>query len=386
MKYLPLIVRNVSRNKIRTLFTSLSIAVSLFLVVTLYSLLTHQDEISESTKVYNRIAVLHEAGLAGQLPIAYLDRIRRVANVEVAAPMSWFGGNYREETTQFAQFATDPKTIFDVYPELVIDPEQLAAWQNNRTGAIVGATIAKNKGWTIGSKIPLQGNIYPVDLELTVDGIYDGPSTADKEWVLFHFDYVDEALKEIRAETAGNAGIVMLRASSAEKVPDVMQAIEGAFASSDAPVKPMTEKQFAQSFTEMIGNVKGFIRYTSTAVVIALLCVAANTMAMSLRERTREIALLKAVGFSRNTVLGMFLSESLLIGLIGGIVGALGGKLLFSLVDLSTVAPGLGLFYVPWTTALSGLALAAAVGLLSGFIPAWRAAHVSVVDGLRKVV
>lgn len=386
MKYLPLIVRNVSRNKIRTLFTSLSIAVSLFLVVTLYSLLTHQDEISESTKVYNRIAVLHEAGLAGQLPIAYLDRIRRVPGVEVAAPMSWFGGNYREETTQFAQFATDPNAIFDVYPELEIAPEQLETWQNNRTGAIVGATIAKNKGWTIDSKIPLQGNIYPVDLELTVDGIYDGPSTADKEWVLFHFDYVDEALKEIRDPTAGNAGIVMLRATSAEEVPDVMQAIEASFASSDAPVKPMTEKQFAQSFTEMIGNVKGFIRYTSTAIVIALLCVAANTMAMSLRERTREIALLKAVGFSRNTVLGMFLSESLLIGLIGGIVGALGGKLLFSLVDLSTVAPGLGLFYIPWSTALYGLALAAAVGLLSGLIPAWRAAQVSVVDGLRKVV
>ena len=177
----------------------------------------------------------------------------------------------------------------------------------------------------------------------------------------------------------------MLRAESAEKIPEVMQTIERTFASSDAPVKPMTEKQFAQSFMEMMGNVKGFIRYTSIAMVVALLCVAANTMAMSLRERTREIALLKAIGFSQSTVLGLFLAESVAIGLLGGIVGALGGKLLFASLDFSKV-PGLGLFYIPWRTALEGLALAAAIGLFSGIIPAWRAAHVSVVDGLRKIV
>jgi putative ABC transport system permease protein len=374
------------RNKIRSLFTGVSIAVSLFLVVTLYSLLTHQEELAEESKVHNRVAVLHEAGLAGQLPIAYVDRIRRIPGVQVAAPMSWFGGNYREETVQFAQFGTDPETIFQVYEELQIPEDQLKTWQGDRTGCVVGAVIARNKGWAIGDRIPLKGNIYPVDLELTVDGIYDGPSTIDREWVLFHFNYMDEALKQRRDPTAGNAGIVMLRAVSAAKIPDVMQSIESAFASSDAPVKPMTEKEFAQSFTEMMGNVRGFIRYTSIAVVIALLCVAANTMAMSLRERTREIALLKAVGFPQSTVLALFLSESVVIGLLGGIVGALGGKLLFASVDLSTVAPGLGLFYVPWKTALFGLGLAALIGLMSGMIPAWRAAHMSVVDGLRKVV
>jgi putative ABC transport system permease protein len=386
MKYIPLVFRNVLRNKIRSLFTGVSIAVSLFLVVTIYSFLTHQDELLSKTEMHHRIAVLHEAGLAGRLPIAYVDRIRRIPGVVVATPMSWFGGNYREEKMQFAQFATDPQAIFDVYEEYTIPPDQLADWQKDRTGCVVGSTIARNKGWKIGSKIPLQGNIYPIDLELTVRGIYDGPSTADKEWVLFHFSYMDESLKKLRAEAGGNAGIVMLRAESAEKIPSVMQAIETSFASSDAPVKPMTEKQFAQSFAEMMGNVRGFIRYTSIAVVVALLCVSANTMAMSLRERTREIALLKAIGFSRPIVLGMFLTESGLIGLFGGVLGALGGKLLFASIDLSKVAPGLGLFYVPWNTALAGLALAAFIGLASGVIPAWRAAQVSVVDGLRKIV
>ena len=386
MKYLPLIFRNVMRNKIRSLFTGLSIAVSLFLVVTLYSLLTSGEEIADEKKVYNRVAVLHEAGLAGQLPIAYLDRVRKIPGVQVAAPMSWFGGNYREETIQFAQFATDAETIFKVYGENEIPADQLEAWQNDKTGCVVGAVIAKNKGWKLGDKISLQGNIYPVNLELTVRGIYDGPSTADREWVLFHFAYMDESLKARRDPSAGNAGIIMLRAESTNQISPVMQAIEKTFASSDAPVKPMTEKAFEQSFMEMMGNVRGFIRYTSIAVVIALLCVAANTMAMSLRERTREIALLKAIGFSQTSVLSLFLSESILIGLLGGIVGALGAKLMFGMADLSTVAPGLALFYIPWKTALAGLGLAAAVGLFSGIIPAWRAAHVSVVDGLRKVV
>jgi putative ABC transport system permease protein len=386
MKYLPLIIRNVGRNKIRSLFTGASIAVSLFLVVTLYSFLTHQDELTDKSVIHHRIAVLHESGLAGRLPLAYVDRIRKLPGVAVASPMSWFGGKYRDEETQFAQFGVDPQTFFNVYEEVQLPPEQLEAWQKDRTGCVVGAVIARNKGWHVGDKIPLKGDIYPVSLEFTVRGIYDGPPTIDKEWLVFNITYMDEALRTKYPTIAGNAGIIMLRAESAQQIPRVMQEIETQFASSDAPVKPMTEKQFAQSFTEMLGNVRGFIGYMSTAVVVALLCVAANTMAMSLRERTREIALLKAIGFQSPTVLGMFLSESVLIGLLGGFGGAFGAKLLFASIDLSKRVPGLGLFFVPWKTALWGLALGAAVGLLSGLIPAWRAAQVNVLTGLRKVV
>jgi putative ABC transport system permease protein len=386
MKYLPLIIRNVFRNKIRSIFTGLSIAISIFLVVALHSFLSHQAELIDAGEQYNRVAILSEGGLAGRLPIAYVDRIRRVSGVKCAIPLSWFGGNYREEPTTFPQFATDPLAFFDVYPELTLPPDEYEAWKNDKTGCIVGSVLARNKQWKIGDKIPLQGNIYPADLELTIRGIYDGPETVDRGWVVFSFEYFDDALRKVRAPGSGNAGIVMLRTISAAKVSPVMQEVEASFASSDAPVKPMTEKEFGASFLEMLGNVQGFIQMTSFAVVVALLCVAANTMAMSLRERTREIALLKAIGFNQTTVLGMFLSESIIIGLLGGVFGALGAKLLFASVDLSAFDPGLGLFFIPWSTALWGLALAAAIGLLSGIIPAWRAAHVSVIDGLRKVV
>jgi putative ABC transport system permease protein len=386
MKYLPIVFRNLFRNKIRSLFTGSAIAMSLFVVVVMTSFLAAQEEMADQSKQYHRIGVVHVQGLTGSLPIAYLDRIRKMSGVRSAIPMSWFGGTYREDPVPFAQFGTDPQFTFDVYEEMEVPPDQLKAWQDDRTGCIVGSVIARNKGWKVGDKIPLRGTIYPITLDLTVRGIYDGPDTVDREMLWFHFEYMDEALKEKREPSAGNAGIVMLRASSASAMPTLMQSIEDAFASSDAPVDAMTEKEFGEQFMEMMGNVRGFIRYTSIAIVVALLCGAANTMAMSLRERTREIALLKAIGFSQSSVLGMFLSESVLIGMLGGVMGACGAKLMFEVVDFSKLATGMGWLYVPWSTALMGIGIATLVGLLSGIIPAWQASRISVIEGLRKVV
>ena len=386
MKYLPLIIRNVFRNKIRSLFTGSSIAVSLFLVVMLYSFLSVQDEMTEATKVYNRLIVMNVQGLTGNVPIAYIDRIRRVEGVNEATPFSWFGGKYLDEKIVFGQFGVDAEAVPEVYPDYEIPPDQLKAWQADKTGCVVGSLIARNKGWKIGDRIRLAGDIYPVNLELTVRGIYDGPSSTDREMLWFHFEYLDESLKKAEQPTAGNAGIVVLEAKSGDIMPELSKTIDATFASSDAPVRAMTEKQFQQSFMEMMGNVKGFIKYTSIAVVVALLCVAANTMAMSLRERTREIALFKAIGFPQSTIMGLFLSEAIAIGMLGGVMGALGAKLLFDTVDFSKLIPGLGWLYVPWSTALWGVALATGIGLISGIIPAWRAANVSVIEGLRKIV
>jgi putative ABC transport system permease protein len=386
MKYLPLIIRNVFRNKIRSLFTGASIAVSLFLVVMLYSFLTVQDEMTEATKIYNRLIAMNVQGLTGSVPIAYVDRIRRIPGIKAATPFSWFGGKYRDEKIGFGQFGVDAQAVPEVYPDYEIPPDQLKAWQDDPTGCVVGSVIARNKGWEIGDKIPLKGDIYPVNLELTVRGIYDGPSSTDREMLWFHFNYLDESLKKVNDPSAGNAGIVVFEAASASIMPELAKTIDSTFASSDAPVRAMTEKQFQQSFMEMMGNVRGFIKYTSIAVVVALLCVAANTMAMALRERTREIALFKAIGFPQTTILGLFLAEAVAIGLLGGIMGAFGAKLLFASVDFSRILPGLAWLYVPWSTALWAVALATGIGFVSGIIPAYRAANVSVIEGLRKVV
>jgi putative ABC transport system permease protein len=386
MKFIPLIIRNVLRNKIRTFFTGSSIAMSLFLVVLLKSFLSIQDEITDATKGYNRVMVTNIQGLTGNLPIAYVDRIRKIEGVKSAIPFSWFGGRYRDETIPFAQFGTDADYVADVLEDFVLPPEQLEAWKEDKTGCVVGSTIARNKGWKVGDKIPLKGDIYPVDLELTVRGIYTGSNSTDKEQLWFHFEYMDEALKAKQQRTAGNAGIVMLRAKTGDIMPELMAQIDKQFASSDAPVRAMTEKEFQQSFLAMMGSVQFFINVISGIVMFSLLIVAGNTMAMALRERTREIAVLKAIGFTRGAILSMVLFEAMLIGLLGGVAGAMGAKLLFATVDFSKWLTGFGFLYVPWRTALWGLLMASMIGLLSGIIPAWRAAQLSVVDGLRRVV
>lgn len=387
MKFLPYILKNVLRNKLRSTFTVLSIAISLFLVTLLYSYLAFQDELAGESAQYNRLVVTHRQGLTTLLPASHLDKIRAIEGVKAATPMSWFGGKYKDDRMTFAQFATDPQQMLSVYEEFRLSPEETRRWQDDRTGCVVGKRIARNRGWKLGDKIVLKGDIYNCDLELTVDGIYDGADSADLDMLWFHWRYLDEALKAKRSAAAGRMGIVSVKAVSAAEMPEVARHIDRQFASTDAPARAMTEQAFQQMFMEMVGNVQAFIRNTALAVVFSLVCVAGNAMAMSLRERTREVAVLKALGFQRGTVLRLVLGEAIAISLLGGLLGVLGAKVLFGSLDLSSVPiPGLNMFYIPWITVAYGMAISAAVGLMSGVLPAYRAAQVSVVDGLRKVV
>jgi putative ABC transport system permease protein len=387
MKFLPYLFKNMMRNKLRTAFTAASIGVSLFLVTLLYAYLSVQDELAGESAVYNRVVTLHSQGLTFPVPIAHLDRVRSMPDVEAVSQLAWFGGKYKDERVPFAQFATDPQNIMNVMTEYELAPDQLKAWQDDRTGCVVGTKLAAQKGWSIGDKVVLKGDIYPADLELTVRGIYDGPETADLMMLWFNYTYLDELLKKGRSEFAGNAGTLFVKTSSAEAMPRVMQQIDARFANSDAPTRTMTEQAFQQMFTEMLGNVRAYIRNTALAVVFSLVCVAANAMAMSMRERTREVAVLKAIGFSRPLVLRLVLSEAVAIAVIGGLLGVLGAKLLFHYYDLSTLGlPGITRFYIPWSTAAFGLAISAAIGLAAGIVPAWFAARLPVIDGLRRVV
>jgi len=387
VKFLPYILKNVLRHKLRSLFTAISIALSLFLVTLLYGYLAFQRELGDKSAHYNRLIITHRQGLTFLLPVAHVEKVRSLEGVKAASPMSWFGGLYKDDRLPFAQFATDPAAIFSVFDEYRLPPQQLSAWQHNRTACIVGRKIADNRGWKTGDKILLKSPIYDCDLELTVEGIYDGPSTADLEMLWFHYQYLDEVLKAKRVPVAGMVGTIMLKGTSAAVLPDLSRRIEDRFASSDAPARAMTEQAFQQMFLEMLGNVQAFIRNTALAVVFSLVCVAANAMAMSLRERTREVAVLKAIGFGRGLVLALVLGEALSIALAGGAIGAVGGKLLFDSVDFTFLgAIGLSNFYIPWSTTWLGMALAGFVGLASGIVPAWRAAQISVVGGLRKVV
>lgn len=385
MKLFKYIWRNATRNKLRSSLTILSVGFSLALMTVLYGYLAMQGVWQKDAKVYNRIVVMNKQGLAGRVPIAYVERVRQAQGVKAAVPYQWYGGTYKDQVATFAQFGTDSREAFKVWPELKIDPEQLSAWQKNRRGCVVDRRLAEQQGWKIGEKIPLKGTYYPFDLQLEMVGVFDGPKPTGS--LLFNWDYLEEGLKQTnQGQRAGNAGTIFAKAESAGVIPVLCQSIDDRWASSDNPTRTQTEAAFAQMFTDMLGNIQAYIRNIGLAVMFSLTLVAANAMAMAMRERTTEVAVLKAIGFSKSRVLNMILGESCFISAIGGLIGlAVGGAFLelvhraspqffpFSLADMAG----------PWMLWIIGIATG--IGLVSGIVPAIRAAQLSVVDGLRRV-
>ena len=385
MKLLKYIWRNVTRNKLRSTLTVLSVGFSLALLTVLHGYMATQDLWGSEAKKYNRIVVMNTQGFAGELPIAYLGRVRRIEGIQAAVPYSWFGGNYQGEQVPFAQFGTDAEEVFKVWDEFRIDPAQLKAWQDNRQGCVVDRRLAAQRGWKVGDRIPLQGTYYPFHLDLELCGLFDAPQNSGSLW--FHWKYLDEGLQQLSAPGSGNAGIIFAKVKNSAAIPGIVQKIDDQFASSNNPTRTQTEAAFAQMFTDMLGGVRTYILSIGAAVVFSLLLVAANAMAMSIRERTTEIAVLKAIGFSRARVLAMVLGESCLIGLLGGFLGV--GMGCAFLQVLNGTSPQLFPFAIhemagPWLAWL--IAIAMAIGLGSGIIPAVRAAQLSVVNGLRQVV
>lgn len=384
MKHLKYIWRSATRNKLRCLLTILTVSLSLSMMTVLYGYLAMQEAWSIEASKHNRVVIMNIQGFAGKLPIAYVDRVRSLPGVTSAVPYQWYGGIYQEEQMPFAQFGTDADAVFEVWDEFKIDPEQLRSWQENRRGCVVDRRIAKRRGWKVGEHIPLQGNIYPYDLDLTLCGVFDAPQSSDSLW--FHWEYLDEGLREMNAADSGGAGTIFVKAESAAAVAPLCQTIDERFASSENPTRSQTESAFAQMFTQMLGNIQTLIRNIGLAVIFSLSLVAANAMAMSLRERTTEIAVLKAIGFRRTRVLWMILVESCVISIIGGILGvALGCLFLQVLNGMSPQFFPLGLADLagPWLA--NGILIAVAIGLISGLVPAVRAAQLSVIDGLRRV-
>lgn len=377
--------RNLKRNKLRSSLTILSVGFSLALMTVLNGYMAMQGVWGSEAEKQHRIVVMNSQGFSGMLPIAYVDRVRSTEGIQAATPYAWYGGNYKEEQMPFAQFGCDPKDVFNVWDEFKIDPQQLAEFQKTRNGCVVDRRLAEKRGWKIGERIPLQGTFYRFNLDLVLCGVWDSPQNTDSLW--FNWLYLDEGMREMNAPNTGNAGTIFARVAAAESMASVSQKIDERFASSDNPTRTQTEAAFAQMFTDMLGNVQAYIRNIGLAVVFSLSLVAANAMAMSMRERTTEIAVLKAIGFSRRRVLVTILGEACSITLLGGMLGILLGCTCLELLhQLSSQFMPLSVFEMlgPWLVYL--LATAAGIGLASGIVPAVRAAQLSVIDGLRRVV
>jgi putative ABC transport system permease protein len=379
MKYWKIIWKNVGRNKRRTTLTILSIAFSLLLVTFLRTLVIEMSKTNPAPESTRRVAVRRLTSLQEQMPESYRQKLERVPHVQLVAAINWFGGIYREPKNFFANFALDHDKIFDMYPEIKLDEVARQVWMSQRSAAICGRSLAERFGWKVGDKITLMGSIYPIDLDFTLVGIYT--SASDERAFYFHRDYFEEAQGK-----PGLVGAWYLLCDSSENVPTVISTVDAMFRNTDAETLSETERAFEASFAQMIGNVKGLVLSVSGVVVFMILLITGNTMAMNIRERSHEIAILKSLGFQNESLVGMLMGESVLIAMLGGLLGVVGGKLLFMAVDLSKLSVGfIRSFQVELPTVALGLGIALVVGLTSGGLPAFQVARLTVSDGLRRL-
>ena len=384
MQILKYIWRNVRRNSIRSLLTILSVGFSLALMTVLYGFLASTDTYRQEASQANRVVVMNVQGFSGSLPISAVDDVRRTKSIAAAVPLAWYGGALGDERMPFATFATDPNAFFDVWPEYTIPPEQLKDWQSDRQGCIIDRRIAERRGWSVGTRIPLKSSIYPFDLDLRISGIFDSPKNTDS--LYFHWDYLNEGLRQVSFPELDNAGTVFARVSAKDEIPSAIAAIDDRFGSSDTPTRSQTEAAFAKMFADMLGNVQVLIRNIGLAVVFSLSLVTANAMAMAMRERVTEIAVLKAIGFSRARVLFLVLGEAFLISMLGGVLGvALGCLFLQAMNQAIPQFFPLAINELAGIWMSYGLIAAAFLGLISGLVPALQAARLSVVNGLRRI-
>jgi putative ABC transport system permease protein len=379
MKYRHLILRNLVRKKTRTALTIGSFAVALFLFGLLHVL---HDAFSQGMDVAgaDRLVVVNRVSIIQPLPLSYRDRLLRIPGVTHVTFANWFGGVYQDERNFFPQFAIDRESYRQMFTEFIVPDDQWQAFQTDKEGAIVGEALAERFKWKIGDRIPIKGTIFAGTWEFNIRGIYRGRRVQDDTTQLwFRWDYLDER----KAFGKGWVGWYTVRIANPDDAVRLVKLIDAQFANSPAETKTDTEKAFAASFVKQMGNIQLLIMSVGSVVFFTLLLVTGNTMAIAVRERTRELAVLKAVGFSDRFVLALVIVETMIVAAVGGGVG-LGLAKLFTLRGDPTGGL-LPFFYLAPDDIAIGLGLALAVGLAAGVLPALSASRLRVVDALRRV-
>lgn len=381
---LRLIFRNAFRHTFRSLLTVIGVAIAIMafgLLKTLVGLWYLGVESSSATRLVTRNAI----SLVFSLPVSYKERIRRIPGVTGVCAMNWFGGVYITEKNFFANFAVEPRDYLAIYPEFVLPPEQRQAFLLDRQGAVVGRKLAAKYGWHLGDRVVLKGTIFPGQWEFVIRGIYQGarPST-DETQFFFNWTYLNETLRRTIPRRADQVGIYVVGVARPEQAAVVAQAIDASFRNSLAETLSETEKAFQLSFVSMTEAIMIAIQIVSYVVVVIIMVVAANTMAMTARERLGEYATMKALGFRAWHVAGAVFGESLVIAGAGGVLGVLGTFPAAHGIEteLSQYFPN---FSIRGDTILLQLGAALLVGLVAGAFPTWRGATIRIADGLRRV-
>ena len=388
MKYLPFVWRQLARNKLRTALTAGAIGLAVALVCLLLTMPAGMDALLEDVASNTRVVVHNEAGLVYPLPYSYLQKIRSREGVVGAASWTWFGGVFREEKgVEFPNFAIDPEPVGVVWEDWGIDPQQLEDFRRYRDGAIVGRSTLTKNGWKIGDLVTLKGTVYPVDLSFRIVGEIPN-ERAPHFW--FQREYLDQALRAAGPSGLDHLGIVWVRVDDPQRVGPLMREIDEMFHNSEAITASETEKSYFANFFSMLQGFVTVILIVTGLVALCIVFIAANTASMAVRERLGEIAVLKALGFSRRLIFATLLAEAVLLAGAGGALGALGALALTQAIHArgtgwNPALGPLGSFIVTQTILVQGLFLALFVGMLAGIVPAFGAARRSVAATLREV-
>lgn len=383
MKYLFLLWSALKRKKLRTLLTLLSLVVAFLLFGYLAAI---KQAFTQGVEVagIDRLIVRHKVSIIQLLPKAYEARIEKVPGVSNAMHQTWFGGIYQKPTNFFAQIPVVPEELFALYPEILLSQEEKSAWAKTRTGAILGRLTAERFGFEVGDRIPIinttwqqksGGDTWYFDLV----GIYDGANRGtDTTQMFFRYDYFDEA----RRWGEGQIGWYVVKVDDADAASRIAAAIDDEFANSPEETKAEPEGAFLQGFANQIGDVRSIIIAIVTAVFFTILLVTGNTMAYAVRERTNELAVLKAIGFTDRAVLYLVLGESLVLTGIGGAIGLALAGFLVSLGD--PTGGSLPVFFIPAEAWLNGVILVFIMAVAAGFFPALQAGRLRIADALRR--
>lgn len=379
MKFGSILISNLKRKKVRTALTigSFGVALALFgLLSTIQAAFNQGLEVAGA----DRLVVINKVSLIMPLPYSYRERLLQIPNIKDVTFATWFGGVYQDERNWFPQFAIEKESWTKMYPEFTVPKDQWAAFLNDKEGCVVGRLTAEKYGWKIGDRVPLMAPLWGGTWEFNVRGIYDGTRKEDDTtqfW--FRWDYLEER----RQISKGTVGWYVVRVDNPDLSAQVVKAIDEHFANSPWETTAQTEKAFAAGFAKQIGNIQLLILSIGGVVFFTLLLVTGNTMSMSVRERTGELAVLKTIGFSDLNVLWLVLTESLIYAVLGGVIGLAAIKL-FTMGGDPT-GGFLPVFYLAPSKMMMGLGTAVLVGIGSGLIPAILAMRLKIVDALRRV-
>jgi putative ABC transport system permease protein len=379
VKFLRLVWANLLRKKVRTTLTIGSFTVALFLFG-LLAAIRLAFGVRADVAGANRLDVINRVSLIQPLPLSYRDRLMQIRGVSAVTYATWFGGVYQDERNFFPQFAVDKDTWLDMYSEYTIPADQRGAFLRDRQACLVGRSLAKRFGFKVGDRLPLRGTIWGGTWEFNIAGIYDGQRPdVDTSGMFFRFDYLEEQRRFFK----GTVGWYIVKLADPDDAVRVAKEIDATFANSPNETLTQTEQAFAASFAKQMGNIEFLVLIVGSVVFFTLLLVTGNTMAIAVRERTGELAVLKTIGYSDVGVLGLTIAEALLIAGQGGLIGL--ALAAFVVPGISRAMPMLqGLRLPPLWLGL-GFLLALGVGAVAGLLPAIGAMRLRVADALRRV-